>query len=78
MTHWNYRIVRTINEENERHFQVAEVYYDKKDRPTSYCDISIAADTQEGLLQDLAWITTGLTKPVLEYPKDFNGKMEKP
>lgn len=54
-----------------------EVYYDNKKRPYSYCDISIAGETPEDCIKDVAWIMAGIIKPVLEFPKDFKGKPPK-
>jgi hypothetical protein len=70
---WNYRIV-CIKEGGEAYCQVQEVYYDSKRRPYAYCDISIAGETSEDCIKDVAWIMVGITKPVLGYPEDFNGK----
>lgn len=68
---WNYRIVRTI-QGNEPLCRMREVYYDKKNRPWSHCEISIQGESLEDCIKDVAWIMVGITKPVLEYPKDFN------
>lgn len=70
---WNYRLVRTT-ENGEPLCRMQEVYYDGRGRPYAHCDASIQGQTPEECMQDVAWIMVGLTKPVLDYPKDFTGK----
>lgn len=74
---WNHRVVRTFDETYGEYFELAEVYYDKEGKPYAYGSASIGGDSEHGLVEQYAQFKQGLDAPVLEYPKDFTGDVNK-
>lgn len=67
MTKWNYRVIRSVGED-ETLYSVHEVYYDDEGKPESWtCEpVDLSAESVRALMKDVAWIIRGLTEEVLE------------
>jgi hypothetical protein len=59
---WNHRVIRY----SDGFLQIAEVYYDEKGIPTSYCSASVCGDTPEELEAVLEQHRLAMGKPVLD------------
>ncbi len=72
MTVWNHRIIKS----EEGYYGIHEVFYDDSGRPVVMTEGSVApfGETVDELSADLDYMMEALAKPVLEYPKDFDGK----
>lgn len=74
-SHWNYRVIRKtwkIDGEIEHRYGIHEVYY--SDGKPSMCTVDAMdphGETIDELKCDLKYFLTALTKPVLDYHKDF-------
>lgn len=67
---WNYRIVRTAEDEENPFFEISEVYYDPIGKPLGYCKATVGGDTAEDIKDTLTMMALALTKPILK-SKDF-------
>lgn len=73
---WNHRVVKETYE-NENHFEIFEVFYDSDGLPYAYGKATISGDKLEYLSEQLSWMMDALSKPVLIYPDDFKGNINK-
>lgn len=75
---WNYRIL--AHKENKNwFFQIHEVYYNKKGKPTGYTEnaVEIMSESVEGISWQLEQMTECLNKPILSaknFPKKHKSK----
>jgi hypothetical protein len=74
---WNHRVVRTFDETYGEYFELAEVYYDKDNKPYAYGSASIGGESQYSLAQQLEQFKQGIEMFVLNYPEDFIGDVNK-
>ena len=74
---WNHRVVRTFDETYGEYFELAEVYYDKYNAPYAYGEANIGGDSQYSLVEQHEQFKQGLEMPVLNYPEDFIGDVNK-
>lgn len=65
---WNYRIIKSIDEDGEASFGIHEVYYDESKNPHSCTaePIVLAAESLDDLKKDLKLMQKAFEKPVLE------------
>lgn len=74
ISHWNYRVLKTINSSGVEEFGIVEVYYDRKRQPFAYTDYQIPWGEN---LKDLKWDTSKMLKacrePILT-EEDFKKK----
>ena len=65
---WNYRIIKSIDEDGEASFGIHEVYYDDSNKPHSCTTepIVFAAESLDDLKKDLKLMQKAFEKPVLE------------
>lgn len=76
---WNYRIMAHLHDDTV-YFNVHEVYYNKKGKPTSYTStaVTVGGETVDELQQVLTRMTIGTGKPVLwageKFPKEYKPK----
>lgn len=73
MSHWNYRLVCTIDTMGNEVFGIEEVYYDDDNHPTMCTDdMSIGGyDSVEDALEAYTMMYEAFNAPVLKYPEDF-------
>ena len=74
---WNHRIVSIIDEMGNEFFEIAEVFYDSNGEPYAYGQASISADDIEGIYAQLEWFKKSLDLPILKYPEQFTGDVNK-
>jgi hypothetical protein len=72
---WNHRVVK--NDESEELYELAEVFYDVDGLPYAYGKAIVSGDKLETLSEQLSWMMDALSKPVLTYPNDFKGDVNK-
>jgi len=64
---WNYRIVKTYDEEiGEDWFEISEVYYDQLGKPMGHCKATVGGDTSEEIKTVLEMMSSALEKPVMK------------
>jgi hypothetical protein len=73
---WTYRIVQTSHE-NETMMDICEVYYDEEKRPAMYCPAEVGGEDLEELKEVYEWIGDAFKAPVLRYPEDFTGSIDR-
>ena len=56
---------------------IREVYYDDDNRPAMHGAAEVGADTVNGLREVYEWIGEAFNKPVLRYPEDFTGSIDR-
>ncbi len=77
MSSWNHRILVDIDKNNERYFQVHEVYYNNDGKPDGYSEnpITISSETIDGLKWTLDRINECFEKPILwagvRFPNEY-------
>lgn len=73
MTHWNYRIIKTVNH-GEESYGIYEVYYDDQNRPTSCTENSLTpiCDSVDDLIVELDIMKEARKLAVLSM-NDFDG-----
>jgi hypothetical protein len=76
MSTWNHRVVKETYE-SEHNFEICEVFYDSDGLPYAYGNATVASDKLEELSEQLSWLMDALSKPVLTYPDDFKGDVNK-
>ena len=74
MTTWNYRVIKTPDNESDAVYQIKEVYYDDDGAIEQWSTQPDAAGGEDldGLEGDLLLQLEALDKPVLEEVKDGN------
>lgn len=74
MTTWNYRVIRTPDNESDAVYQIKEVYYDDDGtiREWSVQPDAAGGEDLDGLKGDLLLQLAALDKPVLEEVNDGN------
>ncbi len=73
---WTYRIVQT-SYEDEIMMGICEVYYDDEKRPAMYCSAEINGEDLEEVKTVYAMIADAFKAPVLRYPEDFSGSIDR-
>lgn len=73
---WNHRVVKETYED-EDNFEIVEVFYDCDGLPYAYGKAVVASDKLETLSEQLSWMMDALSKPILTYPDDFKGDVNK-
>jgi len=73
---WTYRIVQT-SYEDELMMGICEVYYDDEKRPAMYCPAEIGGEDLEEVKTVYAMIADAFKAPVLRYPEDFSGSIDR-
>ncbi len=73
---WTYRIVQT-SYEDEIMMGICEVYYDDEKRPAMYCPAEIGGEDLEEVKTVYAMIADAFKAPVLRYPEDFSGSIDR-
>lgn len=65
---WNYRIFRGTDESGQRYYEFREAYYDEPPKISGWTSNPSApvGETFDELVNDLAWMLAGLTKPILD------------
>ena len=69
MLDWDYRIVYFPN---DNYYEVMEVDYDEKGKPTECCDATAVGLTIEETRKEVAYMERATYLPILEYK---NGKL---
>tara|TARA_R110002096_G_scaffold359594_1_gene552501 strand:- start:1449 stop:1727 length:279 start_codon:yes stop_codon:yes gene_type:complete len=75
MSHWNFRVIRKETDHSSGKyvtFGIYEVYY-TEGKPTA-CTMEMMSphgETLDELKQDIEWYQLALSKPVLDFDKDF-------
>lgn len=69
-SHWNHRVVRFIDTDNEAKLTMAEVHY-KDDKPYGWSDPFFSSETLDGLIELCERFALALGKPILNAEKDF-------
>lgn len=67
MSGWNYRVIK-IQNENEKYFTVAEVYYDEENSPIGWVECKKSAfiwEEYESLKGTMEFIKEAFDKPIL-------------
>ncbi|MES2729999.1 MAG: hypothetical protein V4621_07915 [Pseudomonadota bacterium] len=66
MAHWNYRVIKTVEDEEEL-FGIHEVHYDDKGTPYAYTERAsgVVWEAGEDAAKILAHMANALTLPVL-------------
>lgn len=73
MTHWNHRVICTVDDETlELMLQIAEVYYNDKGEPYAYSEPFITGETLGELTETLNRMQAARLQPILVYPGDFS------
>ena len=73
---WNYRLVKEITD-YEDYISLCEVYYDEQKRPAMYCQATIGGDTIDEAKEVYQMIKEAFKAPVLTYPTDFTGSIDR-
>ena len=70
---WNHRVIRRKYETGEEYFAIHEVYYDDNGKPNGVTALPIAIfeDSVEDLAITIERVKECLSKPLLDYDKDF-------
>jgi hypothetical protein len=74
---WNHRIVSTVDETGSEYFEIVEVFYDTDKVPYAYGAATIGSEDVDGLYRQLELFNKSLGAPVLKYPEDFTGDVNK-
>jgi hypothetical protein len=74
---WNHRIVSTVDEMGNEYFELSEVYYDRDGHPYAYGDAMIGGDYVEDLHEQVEFFKKSLELPILRYPENFTGDVNK-
>ncbi len=74
---WNHRIVATVDEMGNQCFELSEVYYDRDGHPYAYGDAMIVGDYVEDLHEQVDLFKKSLAMPILNFPEDFTGDVNK-
>jgi hypothetical protein len=74
---WNHRIVSTIDELGSEFFELAEVFYDVDGAPYAYGQATVAGEQVEQLTEEVERFKRSLDLPILKYPEDFTGDVNK-
>ena len=64
--YWNNRIVEFDDGQDDKYYEICEVYYDDNDKPFTYSDAPISSDTQDGLKQVYERMREALDLPVIK------------
>lgn len=64
---WDYRVVYFPETEE---YVVCEVYFNKKGKPESYCDLNSSGDTLEECREDVEMCEEATYKPILIFEND--------
>ena len=68
---WNYRVVKTKDEETKEEFlEIREVYYDQLGKPMGHCSATIVGDSLGEIETVLQMMTQSLEKAIVK-AKDF-------
>lgn len=73
---WNYRLVKEIGE-FEDYISICEIYYDEQDRPAMYCQATLGGDTVDEVKEVHRMVKEAFKAPILTYPKDFTGSIDR-
>lgn len=73
---WTYRIVQT-EYEGETMVDIREVYYDDEGRPAMHGTAEVGGEDLDELREVYEWIGEAFNKPVLRYPEDFTGSIDR-
>ena len=73
---WNYRLVKEASE-MEDYISLCEVYYDDDKRPAMYCAATIGGETIDETKEVYQMIKEAFKAPVLTFPKDFTGSIDR-
>lgn len=73
---WNHRVVHQKDQSGD-FYEIAEVFYDIDNIPYAFGQATVCGDKLEFLSEQLSWMMDALSKPVLYYPKDFTGDVNK-
>lgn len=73
---WTYRIVQT-EFEGDTIVDICEVYYDEEKRPAMYCAAEVGGENLEELKEVYEMIGDAFNAPVLRYPQDFTGSIDR-
>ena len=70
---WNHRVIRRKYDTGEEYFAIHEVYYDASGEPESVTALPVAVfeDSIDDLAITIDRFRECLSKPVLDYDKDF-------
>ena len=70
---WNHRVIKRKYDTGETYYAVHEVYYDDSGKPSSVTvlPVGIFEDTIDDLAITIDRLRECLSKPVLDYDKDF-------
>lgn len=74
ISHWNFRVFKSINPSGEEEYGIVEVYYDNKGKPASYTDYHIPwGDSLKDLKWELSTMLKACRSPILT-EEDFKKK----
>jgi len=77
LSHWNHRVIKRsfprANGNVDVMYGIHEVYYDADGKPVTCTKeaVEVVGENEEALQQTLEWMKLALTKPVLDFDKDF-------
>jgi hypothetical protein len=74
---WNHRIVSTIDETGSEYLELVEVFYDSDGHPYAYGRATIGGEDVDGLYTQVEWFKKSLDLPILKYPENFTGDVNK-
>ena len=75
MSHWNYRVMKSVSDRGDVSFGIHEVYYDTNGKPEMHTENAVRLDGEfiDDIQKDLEYIQVAFTKPTLIW---INGKYE--
>ena len=74
---WNHRIVNLVDEFGSEQLELAEVFYDTDGTPYAYGMATIVGETLDEVRTQAMWFVIATEKPILKYPEDFTGDVNK-
>jgi hypothetical protein len=66
-----------MDELGNTYLELAEVFYDTDGVPYAYGNATVSGETEESLVEQLAMFKRSLDMPILNFPEDFTGDVNK-
>jgi hypothetical protein len=66
-----------MDELGNTYLELAEVFYDTDGAPYAYGNATIGGETEDSLTEQLAMFKRSLDMPILNFPEDFTGDVNK-
>jgi hypothetical protein len=74
---WNHRIVATVDETGSEYLEIAEVFYDSDGHPYAYGRATVGGENVNDLYIQVERFKKSLEVPILRYPREFTGDVNK-